>query len=267
MSDNNRALKSALGRVAGIAGLYRHTFGATMLIVTFHRVNDRMAPDGLTCSAAKFEAFCRFFRRHARVVPLAEQVAGCRDGRDMGGTISITFDDGYRDNYEVAAPILRSLQLPATFFVTSGFIGSQVVAPWDTDLTPPPPWMTWDNLRALRSQGFDIGAHTDTHIDMGSAALETVRQELEICRDKIRNELGIGTQLFAYPFGDPGNITADSRELVRSLGFTCCASCYGGVNPAGTDPFQLRRIPIAEWFTTPHQFGFEFIMGRALGRI
>lgn len=267
MSDNNSVLKSALGRAAGIAGLYGRAFGSTMLIVTFHRVNDRMAGDELTCSTARFKAFCRFFRRHARVVPLAEQVAGCRDGRDMSGTISITFDDGYRDNYEVAAPILRSLELPATFFVTSGFIGSRVVAPWDTQLTPPPPWMTWDDLRSLRSQGFDIGAHTDTHIDMGSADLATVRRELEICRDKIRDELGIGTQLFAYPFGDPENITANSRELVRGLGFTCCASCYGGVNRPGADPYELRRIPITQWFTTPHHFGFEFMMGRALGRI
>jgi peptidoglycan/xylan/chitin deacetylase (PgdA/CDA1 family) len=93
----------------------------------------------------------------------------------MGGTLSITFDDGYRDNYEVAAPILKRLDLPATFFVTTGFIGTRRVAPWDQNLVRQPGWMDWDQVRSLASQGFEIGCHTDTHIDMGTADEQTVR--------------------------------------------------------------------------------------------
>ncbi len=265
--DKKRLLKSVLGRAAGISGVYVRAFRKTMVIVAFHRINDQIPEDGLTCSSAKFEAFCRFLSKCARVVPFSEQVKACREGRDMRGTVSITFDDGYLDNFEVAAPILRALQLPATFFITTGFIGSKVVPFWDAEFERRPPWMSWDNVRSLVSQGFEVGAHTDTHIDMGSVDVETTRAELELSKKKIREELGIGVQLFAYPFGGPENITERSRELVRDLGFVCCASCYGGVNAAGTDPYHLQRIPIAEWFTTPYQFGFEFVLDRALGRI
>ena len=267
MIDTRKMLKTLMGRLAGISGAYARSFRSTMMIVAFHRVNDQMAEDGLTCGAAKFEAFCRFFRKYARIVALSEQVAACREGEDMRGTLSITFDDGYRDNFEVAAPILESLKLPATFFITTGFIGSQTIAPWDAALPRQPGWMSWDHVRSLLARGFEVGAHTHTHIDMGRADEATMRTELQVCRDRIRQELGFVPQLFAYPFGDPENITERSRELVRELGFTSCASCHGGVNAAGTSPYQLRRIPIAEWFATPDQFGFEFLMDRARGRI
>jgi peptidoglycan/xylan/chitin deacetylase (PgdA/CDA1 family) len=258
---DRRLLKTALGRIAGLSGAYARAFQSTMVSVAFHRVNDQMAGDSLTCGSAKFAAFCRFFRSHARVVSLGEQVAGCNERRDMRGTVSITFDDGYRDNFEVAAPILRDLQLPATFFITTGFIGSQVIAPWDAALVRQPGWMTWDNVRALASQGFEIGAHTHTHVDMGSADAATLRADLLRSRQAIQRELGLTVRLFAYPFGGREHITDAALALVRELGYECCASGFGGLNPPGTSPYELRRIPIAEWFTTPHQFGFEFLRG------
>src|SRR5881394_1625536 len=132
MSVNIRMLiKAAGGRAAAVSGLYARDFGSKMVVIAFHRINDQLPSDGLTCSGAKFEAFCRFFRRYFKVVPLSDQVAGIRAGRPMGGTLSITFDDGYVDNFEVAAPILRKLDLPATFFIATGFIGSKVVPFWD----------------------------------------------------------------------------------------------------------------------------------------
>jgi peptidoglycan/xylan/chitin deacetylase (PgdA/CDA1 family) len=217
----------------------------------------------LTCGAAKFEAFCRFFAKYFRVPPLSEQIAACRDGRDVGGTLSITFDDGYLDNIEIAVPILRRLQLPATFFITTGFIGSQLVPQWDRELTRQPGWMTWDQVRKLRNLGFEIGNHTESHIDMGTADPETVRGELESSKKRLFQELGTETNLFAYPFGGREHISNNSRELVREAGFSCCLACYGGVNPSRPDPFELNRIGIGEWFSTPDQFGYELLAGKA----
>jgi peptidoglycan/xylan/chitin deacetylase (PgdA/CDA1 family) len=217
----------------------------------------------LTCSGAKFEAFCQFFRRYFKVVPFSEQVSGLRAGRPMGGTLSITFDDGYLDNFEVAVPILRKLGLPATFFVATGFVGSKVVPFWDRDLVLQPGWMSWDHLRTLAAEGFELGCHTDTHVDLGSVDEQTVRTELELSRQKLKGELGVSADLFAYPFGGKQNINERSRQVVKELGFSCCASCYGGFNPPLADPYDLRRIPVADWFETPHQFGFELLTKQA----
>jgi len=257
-----KQLKSVLGRVAGFTGAYERRFRSQMTIVAFHRVNDRLVGDPLTCSTAKFEAFCNFFRAHFSVVPLAQQVAGCQAGNDLGGTLSITFDDGYLDNIEIAAPILRRLRLPATFFVTTGFIGSQFTPPWDQNLPQQPGWMSWDDVRALHSEGFEIGSHTDSHLDMGKADAETVWADLARSQEKLRAALGPSSgQLFAYPFGGPEHISRRSRELVREAGFTCCLSCHGGINAVTPDPFDLNRIAVDEWFTNPNVFAFEILTG------
>ena len=259
-----KTIKSMLGGLGGMTGVYERNFRTKMTIVAFHRVNDTMPGDGLTCSSAKFEAFCKFFRRYFRVVPFAEQVAACNSGANMGGTLSITFDDGYLDNFEVAAPILKKYQLPATFFITTGFVDSANVAHWDKDLSSNPGWMTWDHVRQLAAQGFDIGCHTDTHINMGLCDAQTIHSELLISKQKLQQELGRSINLFAYPYGGPDEINESAIDIVRKAGFVSCVSCYGGTNgAAGADPFHLRRIGIANWYATPHQFGLELMLGRA----
>jgi peptidoglycan/xylan/chitin deacetylase (PgdA/CDA1 family) len=256
-----KMIKGVAGRVAEMAGLFTWDFRTKMVIVAYHRVRDDIPEDGLTCSSVRFEEFCRFFRTHFRVVALSEQVAGCGSNKDMGGTLSITFDDGYRDNFEVAAPILRKLGLPATFFVTTGFTGSQTVAPWDRNLPRPPGWMDWDQVRSLAAQGFEIGCHTDTHIDMGTADAETIRAELEVSGRKLQEQLGRPSQLFAYPFGGPNNISERSLMLVREAGFVCCLSCVGGSNSTTANPFELNRIAMGQGLPIPQQFGFDLLLG------
>lgn len=254
--------KSVVGHAAGITGIYTRNFGSKMTIVAFHRVRGDIPEDGLTCGAAKFKEFCQFFRRYFRVVPLSEQVANYRSGVNMGGTLSITFDDGYLDNFEVAAPILRDLGLPATFFVATGFIGTSIRAAWDEALPVHPNWMQWDHLRILAGEGFDIGCHTDGHIDLGAASPETVRTDIELSKQKLQDRVGVEARLFAYPFGGREHMCDTSRKVIQEAGFDCCASCYGGANTPTEDPFYLRRVPISSWFITPNQFGFELATDR-----
>src|SRR5882762_5480723 len=103
--------------------------------------------------------------------------------------------------------------------------------------------------------GFEIGNHTDTYIDLGTADPDTVRAELALSKRKLHDALGKPARLFAYPFGGRTNISTRSRELVREAGFECCVACYGGVNSGTPDPFNLNRIGMAEWFGTPDQLG------------
>ena len=257
-----RTIKGRIGRFAATSRMLEHRFRSKMVIVTFHRVSDAVPEGGLVHSSSKFEDYCKFFRRYFRVVPLSEQVAGCSAANELGGTLSITLDDGYRDNFEVAAPILLKLNLPATFFVVTGFIGTQIVAPWDRHLVRQPGWMDWDQLRSLSSDGFEIGSHTDSHLDLGVADAETARAELELSRRKLEEQLDKPAQLFAYPFGARKNISDVSLKLVRETGFSCCLACYGGPNALTTSPFNLTRISIAQGFENPDGFAFDMFFGR-----
>lgn len=258
-----KMIKGFVGHAAEAAGIFDRDFRSKMVIVTFHRVNDWMAEDAITCSSARFMAFTRFFQEHFRVVRLSEQITACRNQISMGGTLSITFDDGYRDNFDVVAPILRGLGLPATFFVTTGFIGTEYRPPWDQHLSRQPGWMEWEHVRALRDQGFEIGAHTDRHIDLSTTGLDAIRTELADCRGKLQTALGAPPTLFAYPFGGQEHISPESLDLVREAGFECCLGAFGGVNPPVADPYQLNRISVGGWFATPQQLGLEILLRKA----
>jgi peptidoglycan/xylan/chitin deacetylase (PgdA/CDA1 family) len=227
------------------------------IVVAFHRVNDTIPEDSLTRSSHDFDRFCRFFKANYDVLSLDDFVGRLNSGTSLAGALTITFDDGYLDNYEVAAPILYRLGLPSTFFVVTQFLGTSIVPWWDAGLVRQPGWMTWDQVRSLRDQGFDIGAHTQTHVDLGR--VDGAEAEREICgsRDDLETIIGVTPRHFAYPYGGMNNLLESNRERTRSAGFASCVSCHGGTARTGTDPFRLQRIPLATWFRTPEQFAFE----------
>ena len=96
---------------------------ARLSTLIFHRV--LAAPDPLLPSepsAAQFEARMRWVQRHFNVIPLAEAITHLQSRTLPTRSLAITFDDGYADNEEIAAPILRKLGLPATFFIATGYL-------------------------------------------------------------------------------------------------------------------------------------------------
>jgi len=92
---------------------------ATARILYYHRVNDDNDPYCPAISTALFEAEMRFLSRWYRVVSLGELMHRLTDG-PAEPVLAITFDDGYRDNYQNAFPILQRYGLPATVFLTTG---------------------------------------------------------------------------------------------------------------------------------------------------
>jgi len=152
-------VKRTLGHVMFGTGLDAVLLRNAAVIVAFHRVFDGGADDTLSVSPEMFERHCRFFKRHFRVVPLAELITKLERGERLNRHLAITFDDGYQDNFVHARPILESLSLPATFFVVSHWVGTDEWAWWDRDRGVRHQWMTWNQVRCLNERGFDIGAH------------------------------------------------------------------------------------------------------------
>lgn len=91
-------------------------------ILLFHRVNDELEPYFTGVPVATFRAQARMLARHWNVLPLRELVDLAARGRVPRRGVAITFDDGYRDNYEFAYPVLAELRLPATIFLATGAI-------------------------------------------------------------------------------------------------------------------------------------------------
>jgi peptidoglycan/xylan/chitin deacetylase (PgdA/CDA1 family) len=257
-----RNTKAIAGKLLMRSGLLTPMLGERAVILGFHRVNDDYT-DELTYGVEAFRRVCTLAKEHFRVVPLQEIVMRLERGRPVKGLLAITFDDGYLDNYQYAAPILEELGLPATFFVVSRFIETEHLAWWDKKLHTPPKWMSWDQVRDLNRRGFSIGAHTSTHVNLGEVRGEEAKREITLCRDELMARVPCNVEMFAYPYGQPNNLLEENRELIRQAGYRCCVSCYGGTVAPDNDPLRLQRVPISNWFSSAEQFALEVALGRA----
>jgi peptidoglycan/xylan/chitin deacetylase (PgdA/CDA1 family) len=99
------------------------------LILMYHRVSPRdhgvpdYSPNGMSVTPAEFEMQMQFLRRHYEVVPLSRIVAAVRSEQAFSPNMcAVTFDDGWHDVYEYAFPILKQHSIPATIYLTTGFI-------------------------------------------------------------------------------------------------------------------------------------------------
>lgn len=250
-------LKAAAGSLLHVGGLHRRFTRGKAVVLLFHRVDDRYPGDPLTCSRREFASYCGFLRRYYDVVPLGDLLERLRSGADLSSCVVITFDDGYRDNYETAAPELVRHGLPATFFIATEFIGSSTVPWWDAHLPDPSEWMSWDQVRQLGTGGFELGAHTENHVDLGVVGPEEAQREISGSRDRLARETGRVPRFFSYPYGRRHQITAPNRDLVRRAGFEACLSAYGGAVSRDTSVYDVQRMPISPWFESAAEVGLE----------
>ena len=96
---------------------------ARLSVLIFHRVTaeaDPLFPDDV--DARRFDKICTWLKRWFHVLPLDEAVQRLQSKTLPARAAAITFDDGYRDNREVALPILQRHDLCATFFIATGFL-------------------------------------------------------------------------------------------------------------------------------------------------
>jgi peptidoglycan/xylan/chitin deacetylase (PgdA/CDA1 family) len=124
-----RARQAALRLMAatGLPRWLQRAFRAgDLAILTYHAVCRHLPAidDWCFLSADAFRLQMEYLKRHVTVLPLEVAVARLRAGEVRGPTAAITFDDGFRNNHDVAFPILRALGLPATVFLNTGFTGT-----------------------------------------------------------------------------------------------------------------------------------------------
>lgn len=214
-------------------------------VLTFHRVNDKEEQGGLTVHPRLFEELLEVLGREYRIVSLARLLEMVAKAEPIPArTVSITFDDGYLDNFSVAAPILKRRKIPATFFVSSGYIGTTRTFPWDVSTSISHPMMTWDQVRQLASEGFEIGAHSINHVNLAACAPDLAEREIIDSKRHIEDQLGTSISGFAYPFGWKRSMSELTSQIVREAGFAYCCSNYGGKVRNQSDIFNIQRTGV-----------------------
>ena len=106
----------------------RLTKNEQSIVLNYHRLCETDDPFSPALPVDIFRKQVEWLSDNFRILPMSELADRVSKGKPVDGTAAITFDDGYSDNYELAFPILKSLQLQATFFITTNFIDGQL--PW-----------------------------------------------------------------------------------------------------------------------------------------
>ncbi len=147
--------------------------------------------------------------------------------------VSLTFDDGDADQ-AMAARILAEHQLPGTFYIITGAIGS-------------PGYLTLADIRGLAAQGNEIGGHTVSHLDLTQVSLPEARRQ--VCQSRaILSGWGFRVTSFAYPDGSQNPAV---RQIVQECGYNSarldgglrsptCDDCAAAGPFQPTDPYSVQ---------------------------
>jgi peptidoglycan/xylan/chitin deacetylase (PgdA/CDA1 family) len=314
-------LRARLAHVLGAVRLPEAVFAlrrrgrpAWLTVLNYHRVNVKEAgadvDEGVIDVVPEgFERQLELVREHFTPVALADVLALLEGAEPPPNPVLVTFDDGYRDNLEIAVPLLRRHGIRATFFIATGYVSGRRLFWWDriawtvkharhrrfrleypevqevdletagacerllqvvkdcrrldlgrflADLAgaSAAPWtssvesalvdrlvMRWDDVRALRSAGMDVGSHTRTHRVLQTLPAEALAGELEGSRADLEAELDEPVRAIAYPVGGPVRDHPAILQALQAAGYRVGFSYGTGLQPlARLDPFDVRRV-------------------------
>lgn len=206
-------------------------------VLTFHSIDDGRAPTsfGPALFARGMETLARSGYRTISLAGAASIAAAKHPFPEK--SFAITFDDGYRNVYEKAFPVLAHHSFTATVFLTTGDSGRT----GDGDRLPAlfgSEMLSWGEIRIMKDAGIDFGAHTLTHPDLTRISPEDAAREIAASRDVIADALGAPVLTFAYPYGryDASALAITQKE------FTCACSDKLGLLTASSNLHAIPRI-------------------------
>ena len=175
-----------------------------------------------------------------------EMIAGKHeiDGRYL----HLSFDDGFRNIFKNAAPILQRQQVPAAFFVPTSLMEANWQQTADycqlVHMTGVTEMVNWEELQEMSRMGFEIGSHTRTHARFSAISQNPALLEAEILGSKhdLENRLGKECKYIAWPFGEQSDADKLSLQMTQQAGYRGCFSAVRGtINPQTTNLFQIPR--------------------------
>jgi peptidoglycan/xylan/chitin deacetylase (PgdA/CDA1 family) len=182
--------------------------------------------------------------------------------------VVITFDDGFGNVLEHAAPVLTALGFRATIFVVTGHCGGSSDWANQPSTVPRLPILSHSELRRLPPEVFEIGGHGLTHAPLTRVGLEQARQEMVDSKRKLEDAISLPVTVFAYPYGLHDR---KSLELARVHYRGACTTRLRPARPSDdrwalprVDMYYLRNPTLFGLFGTP--LGNAYLRLRAAGR-
>lgn len=144
--------------------------------------------------------------------------------------VIITFDDGYRDNYVNAFPLLIEYGMTATFFIVTDFIDEAL-----------PAYLTWDMVREMHAAGLLIESHSRNHTSLKNRDVDFLIWQALGSIETIEFELGIKPRFVSYPAGQFDSTTI---EVFKSANYLAGVTTIQGATHNSDNLFELRRVRV-----------------------
>jgi peptidoglycan/xylan/chitin deacetylase (PgdA/CDA1 family) len=231
--------------------------GPGVPILMYHSISETNQRRGhpyfqTTTSPTDFMEQMSFLHDHGyKVITLKEATTYLRDPasqrmheqrRDHIRRVVLTFDDGFRDFYTLAAPVLDLHGFKATVFLPTAYITQNGATFVGKEC------LRWSEVKDLNEQGFSFGSHTVSHPELIRLQEVNVEREIRMSKEIIEHELGAPVESFSYPYAFPEHAEALKGFLQETL--AACGYINGVTTRIGTasskDPlFFLKRIPVS----------------------
>jgi peptidoglycan/xylan/chitin deacetylase (PgdA/CDA1 family) len=207
-------------------------------IVLYHSVTDR--DDGpmrrYTLTPAAFGAHMRWVAEQGfSTLTVSEYAAARRGERALPDRpLLVTFDDGYADFLDGAAPVLADHGIRATLYVTTAPVGER-----RRGTIAGRPMLTWEELRQVGDLGVEVGGHGHDHASLDLLPPREAVRQVTTCKRLIEERLGAEARSFAYPHG---HYSPRVREAVRAAGYSSACAVKNARSHADDDLWALGRV-------------------------
>jgi len=212
---------------------------AQAIIFCYHRLVDKVRYPGTEITPAAFEEQMKGLKDHGiTVIGMQDLLAWKRGEKNIPPRCAvISFDDGWKSQYEVAWPILKKYNYPLTMFIYTEGVRGGLLGGGEA--------ITWEQLADMRDNGVDIEAHSATHQDLreghtvmvpapgakrvkkkltGPEYEQWLQNEVVGCKQLLEQRLGVKVNCFAVPFG---NYNEHVKEVARNAGYEAMFTVYG----------------------------------------
>lgn len=215
-------------------------------VLMYHEIGDVTAsPSGLAVAPEAFAGQLSYLHDAGFTAvtagALAKVLAGGA-GALPERPVVLTFDDGYRDFYSTALPLLKQYGHTATVFQTTGWVDTQLEGR---------AMLNWSDLAEIAEAGIEIGAHSHQHPELDRLSGDKLRDELDAPKRMLEDKLGLAVPGLAYPFG---LWNARARRASREAGYAYAYAVRSAMATSESDPFTLPRLTV-DHTTTMEQFG------------
>jgi len=201
-----------------------------ILVLAYHSIGIDRGRDKYQINPVLLDRQLGYLNLRYKVIPLLDLVDILKSGKGLRHDyVALTFDDGLKNNFSEALPILKKYNFNATFFITMDNIGKK-------------DYLGWDEILLLKREGFELGSHAIKHLPLPGLPYNQAREQIFSSKLLLEERLGSPVKYLAYPFG---SFDKNIINLAKAAGFEAAFSTVSqSCDPDLSDTFCLERKEI-----------------------